>query len=185
MAPAAARLSTAGDDRKRIAALMRDYSHKGDVGRVRTFAKLRHHFQPAIVEPLKAGILWSWLEPRSAVLADPEDPGEEQNAILVRYGVAWVVRKRELLGYTAFSLEIPDHCTGRMLQRSPGLDIRAALHQAHHALFQASRFIFARARTWIADNMVRADQTLSAAAPTGIQSQLTIMTMLALEQAED
>jgi hypothetical protein len=41
-------------------------------------------------------------------------------------------------GYAAFSLEIPDHCTGRMLQRSPGLDIRAALHEAHHALFQAS-----------------------------------------------
>jgi hypothetical protein len=33
--------------------------------------------------------------------------------------------------------------------------------------------------------MVRPDQTPIAAAPTGHKSQLTIMTMMALEQAED
>jgi hypothetical protein len=108
-----------------------------------------------------------------------------------------------------------------MLQRSPGLDIRAALHQAHHALFDASsevvtrhvengtsfylpcaegllicsalradtakgtRFIFGRARTWIAANMAHPDQTPISEAPIATQSQLTIMTMLALDQAGD
>jgi hypothetical protein len=221
IAPQAARVAVASAARDRIKGLMADYSRKGDVGRQRTFAKLKHHFYPATVERLKAGILWSWLEPRSAMLADPNDPGEEQNAILTRYGLVWVRRKREFLGYQAFSLEIPDHCTGRMLQRSPGLDIRAALHEAHHALFQASsevitahvvdgapfylpcaegllicsalradtrtgtRFVFGRARTWIAANMLGPDQYPIAAAPTATQSQLTVMTMLALDQAGD
>jgi hypothetical protein len=45
-------------------------------------------------------------------------------------------------------------------------------------------YVFRPGRTWIADNMVRADQQSIAAAPTGMQSQLTIMTMMALKQAE-
>jgi hypothetical protein len=46
-------------------------------------------------------------------------------------------------------------------------------------------YVFCRGRTWIADNMVRADQTPIAAAPSGVESQLTIMTMMALEQARE
>jgi hypothetical protein len=136
--PLAARVGVASDDRKRIKALMYDHSRKGDVGRVRTFARIKHHFHPACVERLQKGILWSWLEPRGAMLIDPKDEGESQDAILVRYGLAWVVKKRELVGYEAFTLEAPDHALARMLQRAPGTDIREALHQAHHALFQAS-----------------------------------------------
>jgi hypothetical protein len=102
--PQAARVSAASDDLKRIRALMYDYSRKGDVGRVRTFAKLRHHFHPATVERLQKGILWSWLEPRGAMLLDAKDEGEAQDAILVRYGLAWVVKKRDLVAYEAFTL---------------------------------------------------------------------------------
>jgi hypothetical protein len=137
IAPLAARVGLAADDGKRIRTLMMDYSRKGDVGAQRTFAKLRHHFYPATVERLQKGILWSWLDPRGAMLADPTEPGETQDAILVRYGLAWVVRKREVVGYEEFTLEAPDHALARMLQRSPGTDLKVALHQAHHAIFQA------------------------------------------------
>jgi hypothetical protein len=133
----------------------------------------------------------------------------------------WVVKKRELTAYEAFTLEAPDHALARMLQRAPGTDIKVALHQAHHAMFKASAqavsrhveeqtrlylpcgpgllvcealrastpsglvYVFCRGRTWISDDMVRPDQQPIIAAPTGIQSQLTIMTMMALEQAGD
>jgi hypothetical protein len=90
------------------------------------------------VERLQKGILWSWLDPRGAMLIDPKDEGETQDAILVRCGLAWVVRKRDLVAYEAFTLEAPDHALARMLQNAPGTDIREALHQAHHALFKAS-----------------------------------------------
>jgi hypothetical protein len=219
--PLAARVGLASDDLKRIRALMHDYSRKGDVGRQRTFAKLRHHFYPATVERLQNGILWSWLDPRGAMLLDPRDEGESQDAILVRYGLAWVVRKRDLVAYEAFTLEAPDHALARMLQRAPGTDIKAALHQAHHHMFQASAqavsrhveeqtrlylpcgpgllicealrastpsglvYVFCRGRTWIADNMVRPDQQPIAAAPSGVGSQLNIMTLMALHQAEE
>jgi hypothetical protein len=46
-------------------------------------------------------------------------------------------------------------------------------------------YVFCRGRTWISDDMVRPDQTPIAAAPSGVESQLTIMTMMALKQAED
>jgi hypothetical protein len=221
IAPQAARVGLASDDRKRIRELMYDYSRKGDVGAQRTFAKLRHHFHPATVERLQKGILWSWLDPRGAMLADAKDVGETQDAILVRYGLAWVVKKRHLAAYEAFTLEAPDHALARMLQRSPGTDIREALHQAHHHLFKASAsavgrhveeqtrlylpcgpgllicealrastpsglvYVFCRGRTWISADMVRPDQTPIAAAPSGVESQLTIMSMMALHQAEE
>jgi hypothetical protein len=81
--------------------------------------------------------LWSFLDPRGALLADPTGPGEEQDAVISRYGLLWVAKRRQLVGYLAFSIEAPDHALARMLQRSAGTDIRAALHQAHHALFAA------------------------------------------------
>jgi hypothetical protein len=63
---------------------------------------------------------------------------ETQDAILVRYGLAWVIKKRELVAYEAFTLEAPDHALARMLQRAPSTGIKQALHEAHHALFRAS-----------------------------------------------
>jgi hypothetical protein len=220
IAPLAVRVGLAADDRKRIRDLMLDYSRKGDVGRVRTFSKLRHHLHPATVERLQKGILWSWLDPRGAMLIDPKDEGETQDAILVRYGLAWVVKKRDLVAYEAFTLEAPDRALARMLQRAPGTDIREALHQAHHALFRASAqavgrhveeqtrlylpcgpgllicealrastpsglvYVFCRGRTWIAANMLHPDQRPIAAAPSGVESQLTAMTMMALHQED-
>jgi len=46
-------------------------------------------------------------------------------------------------------------------------------------------YVFCRARTWIAADMAHPDQSPIAAAPTGIESQLNVMTMMALKQARD
>jgi hypothetical protein len=40
--------------------------------------------------------MWSWLAPRGCMLIDPKSEGEAQDAILVRYGFAWIERKLEL-----------------------------------------------------------------------------------------
>ena len=46
-------------------------------------------------------------------------------------------------------------------------------------------YVFCRGRTWIAENMLHPDQRPIAAAPSGVESQLTIMTMMALHQAQE
>jgi hypothetical protein len=77
---------------------MYDYVRKGDVGRARALAKLRNLLAPAVVTTPcpKAAAMWTWSQPRGAVLTDPETPGEAQDAILIRYGFAWIEGKRAL-----------------------------------------------------------------------------------------
>jgi hypothetical protein len=122
-------------ERKTVQQLMLDYSRKSGIGSERAYAKLMKHFHPATTEKLKKGISWCWLQPRGCILADARDHGEAQDAILVRYGLGW--GKRELACYLAFSLEVPDHCLARLIQRAPGADLHAVLRQAHRAYFEA------------------------------------------------
>jgi hypothetical protein len=46
-------------------------------------------------------------------------------------------------------------------------------------------YVFCRGRTWISDDMVRPDQQPIAVAPSGIESQLSVMTTLALSRPND
>jgi hypothetical protein len=71
----------------------------------------------------RAGIMWSWLAPRGCTLINPETYGEAQDAILLRYDFAWIERRLELNGYEAFSAEIPDHATARLMQRAPNINL--------------------------------------------------------------
>jgi hypothetical protein len=79
----------------------------------------------------------SWLAPRGCMLLNPENEGEAQDAILLRYGFCWVERKRELNGYEAFSLECPDHATARLLQRAPDVNLPRVLMEAQDQFFAA------------------------------------------------
>jgi hypothetical protein len=126
------RVATACASHKMMQKLMLDFTRKHGLGHVRAFAKLTNYLRPAVVEKLRNGILWTWLQPRGCILADG-DYGEQQDAVLVRYGLGWV--KRQLVCFLAFSLEIPDHCLARMIQRAPRADLHAALRQAHHAFW--------------------------------------------------
>jgi hypothetical protein len=81
--------------------------------------------------------MWSWLMPRGCMLIDPATYGEAQDAILVRYGFAWIERKRELNGYEAFSIEVPDHATARLVQRTPEVNLPRVLMEAQDQFFAA------------------------------------------------
>jgi hypothetical protein len=137
IAPIADRLDAAVQDRDRIKGLLYDWTCKGDVGRARALAKLRKHLDLADITFPRGGIMWSWLAPRGCMLIDPKNEGEAQDAILVRYGFAWIERKRELNGYEAFSIEVPDHATARLVQRAPDVNLPRVLMEAQGAFFQA------------------------------------------------
>jgi hypothetical protein len=137
IAPAADRLDVAVQDRDRIKGLLYDYACKGEVGRARALAKLRKHLDLADITFPRQGIMWSWLAPRGCMLIDPKNEGEAQDAILVRYCFAWIERKRELNGYEAFTLEVPDHATARLLQRAPDINLPRVLMEAQDAFFAA------------------------------------------------
>jgi hypothetical protein len=137
IAPIADRLDAAVQDREHIKGLLYDFACKGDVGRARALAKLRKHLPLATITFPRQGIMWSWLAPRGCMLIDPKTEGEAQDAILVRYGFAWIERKRELSGYEAFSIEVLDHATARLLQRAPDINLPRVLTQAQDAFFAA------------------------------------------------
>jgi hypothetical protein len=137
IAPIAERLDVAVTDRERIKGLLYDYACKGEVGRARALAKLRKHLEWADITFPRQGIMWSWLAPRWCMLINPKTEGEAQNAIIVRYGFAWIERKRELNGYEAFSLEVPDHATARLLQRCPDVNLPRVLMEAQDQFFAA------------------------------------------------
>jgi hypothetical protein len=211
------RVATACASQAMLQKLMLDFTRKHGLGHARAFAKLTNYLRPAAVERLRTGILWTWLQPRGCILADSDDPGEQQDAILVRYGIGW--GKRTLVCYLAFSLEIPDHCLARMIQRAPRTDLHAALRQAHHWYFAADAeivsrhadegsafylpcgpglliaealrartskyfFVYGRCRTWISNELARADQRPIVAAAAGAPSQFELMTRLALESGQ-
>jgi hypothetical protein len=137
IAPIADRLDTASTDRERIAGLLYDWTRKGDVGRARALAKLRKHFPLATITFPRQGIMWSWPAPRGCMLIDPKTYGEAQDAILVRYGFAWIERRMELNGYEAFSIEVPDHETARLMQRAPSVNLPRVLMEAQDQFFAA------------------------------------------------
>jgi hypothetical protein len=216
IAPIADRLDAAVTDRDHLKTLLYDWTCKGEVGRARALAKLRKHLDLADTTFPRQGIMWSWLAPRGCMLIDPKTEGEAQDAILVRYGFAWIERRRELNGYEAFSIEVPDHATARLLQRAPDINLPRVLMEAQDQFFAAdvstvSRHVahgtslylragpglliceaidgrtpsginywFARARTWISDSMIRADQIPIASAVGENPSMLTLMSALVL-----
>jgi hypothetical protein len=137
IAPIADRLEAASHDRDRIRGLLYDYARKGDVGRARALAKLRKHLDLANITFSRQGIMWSWLAPLGCMLIDPKNEGEAQDAILVRYGFAWIERRRELNGYEAFSLELPDHATSRLVQRAFDVNLPRVLMEAQDQFFAA------------------------------------------------
>jgi hypothetical protein len=216
LAPGAATALAHSEDTERLRPLLRACWRKGTLARdkQRALQNLQAFLHPATLDQQHGVFLWSWLVPCGATLANPQHPGETQDAILTRYGIAWSKGRHELIGYTAFAVECPDHALGRLLERAPGINLAQALSQAHHAFLTADAeqvshhvlrstlylqcgpgllicdavrakaahrvFVFARARTWIADDMARRDQKPIAAARHPIPSQLTVMTALAL-----
>jgi hypothetical protein len=142
--PIADRIEAASEEHERIGSLMYDYGLKGAIGKQRALKRLRQHFELATLTfPRPGYFMWSWLQPRGSMLLDPKDEGESQNALLVRYGVAWLEHKR-LAAYTAFSIEACDHALARLMQRAPGVNLPRVLEQAQDQLFAADAIVVNR-----------------------------------------
>ena len=105
-------------------------------------SSLRRYFRSATVEmvsldqigPGVAALSVRYLEPRESIVIPTTvtDPSFRQEAVVVN--VFSILRQQKRLSLTPFcALEAPDHCLGRMFERSPNIDASAALHEAGSA----------------------------------------------------
>jgi hypothetical protein len=79
--------------------------------------------------------VWSVIKAREAVAVEPDEPGFAQACVTINYAVAGGLDKGVAEGL--WTIEVPDHALGRLLQRAPGVDIDGALRGAHFALLGA------------------------------------------------
>lgn len=115
---------------------VRLYSCKSGLGRDRVVRRMTGRFGgPAAVMP--SCVVWLLLRPRDAVIATPRDPGQVQDAVVTEYLVVGE-RARGWCETGLWSLEVPDHALHRAAERHRGIDLRAALIEAHAALLRVS-----------------------------------------------
>lgn len=111
-----------------------------ETGRARGFEKVRRRLHnTAFLEGVRTATdpiaVWSVIKAREAVAVEPDEPGFAQACVTMNYAVAGGPDKGVAEGL--WTIEVPDHALGRLLQRAPGLDIDAALRGAHFALLGA------------------------------------------------
>ena len=99
-------------------------------GRARALAKLIRWFGP-VDRYVHDMPVWAHLRPRDAVIVIPNDPGQTQSAVVLEY---MTVSGEGDLETGLWTLEVPDHALIRAAQRSRGLDLRAAILDAHRHL---------------------------------------------------
>jgi hypothetical protein len=129
IAPAAAKVTRVSADEPVLRPLVTDFLFKKKLGKARAMAKLKRILAPATFTVSEGGLMWSWLEPRGPLL-NSDRPGEQQDCVLVNFGTT-MRYGRHAASMVAWSLELPDHSLGRLLQRSPHADLAEVLHQAH------------------------------------------------------
>lgn len=84
-------------------------------------------------------LVWAVLKPReSVVLPDAGvDLAKLQDCVAVNYFVVYPMSGKLYSGDGLWTLEVPDHALGRLLQRDPAADLDAVLMAAHHAALRA------------------------------------------------
>jgi hypothetical protein len=109
------------------------------VGRRRAFQKIQARFaRHAVLEgvrlmgphPIAA---WLVLEPREAVIVEADHPGLAQDCVVTNYLLAGKLPDNDRLAGGLWTLEVPDHALGRIVQRHRAADIGNVLAAAHHA----------------------------------------------------
>jgi len=77
--------------------------------------------------------LWAILKPRDAVSVDPDHKRDDQDCVAVNcFAVGWQPEHPDgLIDEGLWTLEITDHALGRCLQRTPGIDLTAAIFELH------------------------------------------------------
>jgi hypothetical protein len=115
------------------------------VGRQRRLTELRRMLPGANVRISHKDVLEiSWLSPKTAILANPQHQGEQQDCVLVCYLIAWPPTPRSIQAHSAWALEVSDHALARLLQRVPTADLRTALFDAGLAFCGAEAVPMAR-----------------------------------------
>jgi hypothetical protein len=84
-------------------------------------------------------MLWTQLCCEKHLLKTPRTPGEAQDAVFLEFILFHFPNNNSnamsvLSG--VWTLEVPDHAMGRLFQRNPGVDGKAALYHAHAALLR-------------------------------------------------
>jgi hypothetical protein len=84
--------------------------------------------------------IWSILRPRIAVAVDPDDPAKAQDCITVNYILAGRLPDDvHRLGEGLWTLELPDHAAGRLMQRRVTADPATNIHAAHRGVLRLRR----------------------------------------------
>jgi hypothetical protein len=112
-------------------------------GRQRAFARLNSNLTTAGAvlhtvryEGRSPIAVWAILKPRTSVAIETEDPRLTQDCITVNYIlVGCLTANTAHRGDGLWSLEVPDHALGRLLQRTAA-DPTAILFAAHHAAWR-------------------------------------------------
>jgi hypothetical protein len=181
-----------------------DLCCKRGVGRTRALQRLRRHLQAHVFQHNGTSLIWQCLEARDAAI-DVADPSLQQSTIAIRCGVAHLPRNPlDLWCLLVVVLEVPDHATGRLLQREPGADLAKTLHEAASAVLNADVELigdafnlkagpglllcrsqgfwfdgqygrYARASTFVSDQMVRPDQRAVISASDPANSVLSLL----------
>jgi hypothetical protein len=121
---------------------MRGFARRGSVvGRRRAFDKLRRGFAPFATfdgvrlerDPLA---VWHMLVARGSVVNAVDNPSRNQDCIAVYYVLVGDLPNKRAFAMGLWSLEVPDHAVGRLLQRDRHADINAVLGEAHRALLR-------------------------------------------------
>lgn len=106
------------------------WANCGTLGRARALRDLRRLFGPTDCHVAETPV-WAHLRPREAVILTPGDPGQTQDAVVVEYVT---IDKDGDLETGLWTLEVPEHALLRAAQRFRGLDLRAAILDAHRNL---------------------------------------------------
>ncbi len=135
--PAAA-IQRAFDNSAGLKKLVSDYVCKRGTGRARALARLKAKFAGA--EFITSGDCFEarWLEPHGPLLSEPREPGETQDSVLTHFALAGPAGRASSMLLHAWSIEVPDHCLGRLLQRSPEADLKKILFAAGLQFMHAS-----------------------------------------------
>src|ERR1700688_512525 len=113
-----------------------DFVRKGRVGRARALERLRRTFAPATVHADGNTLVVTWIEPQGPVLDSPF-PSERQECVIVWLAGLPIKDRRENDVFVVWTIEVPDHALGRIVQRSPSVNLIGAVIEAHNWFINA------------------------------------------------
>ena len=130
LAPTAAVIESILRDQTLARNVLEPVIRRRGMHRIRLLKELRRALPDATLRLCDGEILeLFWLSPKGPIIVDGK-AGEEQDCLLACYAVAFPAGAKGLTLHAGWALEISDHASARLLQRSAHADLRAAAQQA-------------------------------------------------------